>query len=349
MMKLSIGNLGGSNSIVGDSYTSFLMNDEDFEFSNKAIGATNSIYSLIQNVKYRVIENNEILIFEYFVNDCNFAVNGINNVSRVHRTIVELLRLCKESNTKLLFVLIYNFEHYSKGLYENLDVYKEYFKMIKKYDISYVDSNDLLSKSGATSLESFYRDPTHLNAKGMALLAEEVKRKIKSEDLNFVFDGDDFGFNGLSLHKVSNFFQESKRVFSNALVNLEFVELSFESLCIEFDKPTSILAVEYLCDKNSGFLEIKSTNEIIHKNTLKDEDFVLKNDKKMAAIVTFNTKSFSESRTYHFRNIGKSEVSALLLDFEKGTCTPEHSEAYFKLVSVLSTNNAEIKRAYFTQ
>ena len=39
---------------------------------------------------------------------------------------------------------------------------------------------------------------------------------------------------------------------------------------IEFDKATVLLAVEYLCDNGSGFIEINNSYQVIQKNTLKD-------------------------------------------------------------------------------
>jgi len=142
MMKIA--NVGGSNSVLKASYTNIIPSKYGIAINNKGIGATNSIYALINIIKYDLIKQNDLLIFEYFVNDNNHYFQGINNVKRICKTLAEIVNMCIKWKTKLLFVLIYNKNHQLENKYETSPVYQLYKNIIEKYRIPSIDMYDVL-------------------------------------------------------------------------------------------------------------------------------------------------------------------------------------------------------------
>ena len=103
---MSIANIGGSNSVLKHSYTNKLKQN-DYNIKNYGIGATNSIYGLIQLIKHDIINKYDLIIYEYFVNDNNhYSEHDMNNVDRVRKTLIEITNMCISSKTKLLFIYI---------------------------------------------------------------------------------------------------------------------------------------------------------------------------------------------------------------------------------------------------
>ena len=115
---MRIANVGGSNSVLKTSYTNIIPDKYGIVIDNRGVGSTNSIYALLNIMKYNLIEQNDLLIFEYFVNDSNHFFQGINNVERISKTLVEIVKMCIHWKTKLLFVLIYNKTYQLEKKYE---------------------------------------------------------------------------------------------------------------------------------------------------------------------------------------------------------------------------------------
>jgi len=343
--ELKVATLGGSNSILKHSYTRIL--NDKFIFTNKAVGASNSIFSLVQNLKFNLIADNDVLIFEYFVNDCNHDVIKINNIDRIHKTIIEIINTCQQHNTQILFVMIYNIEYFRNGEYKELLSYHKYFELIDKYKIPYIDSNSLLAPHCDGQLETFYQDPTHLNTAGMKIVAQEIIGKLNHGNLYPSYKIDEKGFDGLCLQSIPAQLRELTKNFSNSLINTDYVEINNESiLFIEFDKATSILAIEYLCDEYSGYIEIRNTHSAIQKNTLKDEKLFLEKGKTLAGIVTFNAKQFTLSTKYNIRTIHSSDITREHLDVERVSYKSKRKSIKLKIASLLVTNNAKVTRCY---
>ena len=94
--------------------------------------------------------------------------------------------------------------------------------------------------------------------------------------------------------------------------------------------------------------KLKKVN-VIQKNTLKKEKFVLEKMKKMASLITFNSIIFAPSNKYTIKIIDAKELDANVYDREKHTLEDDSKRkqlSSFKLVSLLVTNKARIKRIF---
>lgn len=339
--------IGGSNSVLKHSYVRMLHEDRDFKFENRAVGGTNSIYALIQLYKYNLFDSNDIVIFEYFVNDMNHYFQQVNHIGRVHRTLLEIIRLCIEHNKKLLFILNYNQLYMLKNKFIESPMYRKYQDILERYGVPYIDTFCLLAKTQENWID-FFEDSMHLNERGMQLLAQEVKRRLRTLPSLFYDETLDYrGFNGVKILQMNDTFENVSNM-TNSLISVDYAEIN-DKMTLRFDKKTSILALEYLCDKHSGYIEICNGDTIIQKNTLKNESFVLDAGKSMVSLVTLNRKQFEASDCYTIRMIDRSCVQEEYYDKERITfeATDEVSTS-FKLVSVLLTENSMLNEGEFS-
>lgn len=339
MLQMIISNIGGSNSVLAHSYTNLLKTHHHITFRNYGIGATNSIYGLIQIAKNNILDNSDLLIYEYFVNDNNHFFQGINNVDRVNKTLVEIVNMCSKSNTKLLFVYIYNQNDKLNGNYENSPMYSLYKTFANVHNIITIDVYDLLYSKFKDGWSKHYIDDTHLSSEGMKILYHEIMDRMHLYNIPNTIEENE-GFNGLHLIKLEDHLTTIH--FSNSLTDVHYFIVSDE-IKLTFNITTTVLALEYICDNESGYIVIHNSKNTIQKNTLKNENFVLEKNKRMVSLITFNHKLLEDDDFMVIKNIHYTDIDNALYDKEKTTYDFKHvKQNNFKIISLLVTNNATI-------
>ena len=337
---MSIAIIGGSNSVLKHSYTNKLKQN-DYNIKNYGIGATNSIYGLIQLIKNDIINQFDLIIYEYFVNDNNHFFQNINNIDRVEKTLIEIINMCIRSNTKLLFIYIYNKNDKINNKYLNSPMYSLYKNFSKKYNITTIDMFELLHSKFEEKWVNYYQDPTHLSDEGMNVLYTEIKDKLKITTVPRVISDNNYnGFNLLKLIPISKYYNTVN--YTNSLINIDYFEI-LDEIKIKFNKKTTILAMEYLCDIDSGYIQLSNSKNTIQKNLLKNENFVLKKKKKMASLITMNKKVLEDDNYLVIKNIKYIEIDNNIYDKEKITYENKRDKTTsLKIISILVTNNANI-------
>lgn len=337
---MNIANIGGSNSVLKHSYTNKLKQN-DYNIKNYGRGATNSIYGLIQLIKNDIINQFDLIIYEYFVNDNNHFFKYINNIDRVEKTLIEIINMCIRSNTKLLFIYIYNKNDKINNKYLNSPMYSLYKNFSKKYNITTIDMFELLHSKFEEKWVNYYQDETHLSNEGMNFLYTEIKDKLKITTVPRVISDNNYnGFNLLKLIPISKYFNTVN--YTNSLINIDYFEI-LDEIKIKFNKKTTILALEYLCDIDSGYIQLSNNKNTIQKNLLKNENFVLKEKKKMASLITMNKKVLEDDNYLVIKNIKYIEIDNNIYDKERITYENKTNKTTsLKIISILVTNNANI-------
>ena len=101
------------------------------------------------------------------------------------------------------------------------------------------------------------------------------------------------------------------------------------------------MAIEYLCDINSGLIEISSNKNCIQKNTLKDEPFILIHKKSMITAITFNKFELEEDNEFMIKIISPKEKNKSIFDEERITSDQILTENFsFKItLKILSSKH----------
>jgi|SaaInlStandDraft_5_1057022.scaffolds.fasta_scaffold216532_2 hypothetical protein len=85
-MGIIINIFGGSNTIYNHSYSNLLDKNDDYKINNYGIGGTNSVYCLMQMCKL-INREEDLIIVEYFCNDLNHYISGINTLDKINNTL----------------------------------------------------------------------------------------------------------------------------------------------------------------------------------------------------------------------------------------------------------------------
>ena len=350
MSVINIGVVGSSNSIWAGSYTELLEKD-GFNVTNEGIGATNSIYGLINILNYNLIETNDLLIFEYCITDVDHHLRGLNNIDRVKQTLIYIITLCIIKKKKLLFIIIPIRDisrHFNISInFNDLEMVILYKNIIQEYNISYIDVYNLFFKKYGDNWVNYYtEDGYHLIPDGYLCLTEEIKNKIKESSSLDVLYNKNLEYKHLdfcNIFKISDYTKDYKTL-NNSLVNLNYYEIKCKMKVI-FTESVRLIALEYVCDIDSGYVEINNLKgDIIQKNTLTNEPFVQERRKQMAYVLTFNTKRFNNSNIFELNIITKKSLNNNLYELERlGTKDTEKENTTFKLVSILVEGVTKIK------
>ena len=336
-MRIAI--IGGSNSVLKHSYTNKLK-QYNYNIKNYGIGATNSIYGLIQLIKNDIINKYDLIIYEYFINDNNHFFQNINNIDRVEKTLIEITNMCVRSNTKLLFIYIYNYSHKINNNYSNSQMYSLYKNFSKKYKITTIDVYELLHSKYEEKWVNYYQDVNHLSNKGMDILYKEIIEKLEITVPIIISDNNYNGFHLLKLIPIRKYLNTVN--YTNSLINIDYFEI-LDEIKINFNKKTTILAIEYICDIDYGYIQLSNSKNTVQKNLLKNENFVFKKKKKMASLITMNQKLLEDGNYLVIKNIKYTEIDKNIYDKEKKTYENKSNKSTsFKIISILVTNNANI-------
>ena len=264
-------------------------------------------------------------------------------MNRVQKTLIQIIDMCIKCDTKLLFVLIYNRSHLLQKQIRSVADVSKIQKHNRNYNVPYIDMHEKMVEAFGDDWHVHYSGDAHLSEAGHELLSEEIvkllprqkkgKEKIQSCHPWNVKDQNYEGFKSINVLSICDFISpQQTKTITNSLVNLQYYTIP-ESVEIEFDDETEILAMEYICDTASGYISVEGINQsppslidkqmirkqIIQKNTLKKEKFVLEKMKKMASLVTFNSKTFQPCHVYRLTIIDSKAVTTELYDRERKT------------------------------
>lgn len=341
-MGIIINIFGGSNTIYNHSYSNLLDKNDDYKINNYGIGGTNSVYCLMQMCKL-INREEDLIIVEYFCNDLNHYISGINTLDKINNTLSEILN--KSNGKKLLFILIKN-HHFINNRNKFNDVYNLYINFLSKHNITYIDklNNDNFDKE---FMDKYYQDTTHLNNLGMELLKNKIINHIINNSINSVcikYINNDY--NNCNL-VFTNF--DNSLIFKNKLIK-DINYCCFNNIELHFDKSVKIFGFEYLCDLDSGYIEIDNNYEKKQINLLKSEGFVLEKNKTMLTSYILSINNFKEkSNIYTIKCIQPNNLN---ISYEKLPNTFEYNKnknSSVKLISILLSDNSKIINYKYTE
>ena len=165
-----------------------------------------------------------------------------------------------------------------------------------------------------------YSGDAHLSEAGHELLSDEIvkllprQKKGRKEisprlpSLERAKDQNYEGFKSINVLSICDFISpQQMKTITNSLVNLQYYTIS-ESVEIEFDDETEILAMEYICDTASGYISVEGINQsppsltgkqMIRKQIIKKyvkEESLYWKDEENGIIGHFQFKTFSPAR-----------------------------------------------------
>ena len=261
-LKISI--VGGSNSVIRKGYAKYLEHylgqTTSLTTSLKyySLGGVPNIFGLIQQDRFDIALNSDLIFFEYCVNDRHMIELDQYSLSLAGKSLEGFIRKCQKSNPNcMIVILIFGVDQDS--YYQNHCALSELYESIGHYYyLPVVNITSLLKeKKGLDFVKSLYsaKDDAHYTRPhGVQIVSQAIVEQLKQTGV----------INCLKSEKKSPIATASKPIYEDNFAELAFFE-NFEQVNFFTNKPKESVY------QNSVFREKNFT--IYQGNSLK---FLLK-------------------------------------------------------------------------
>ncbi|MGQ3890884.1 tetratricopeptide repeat protein [Legionella sp. CNM-4043-24] len=188
LKKIAI--IGGSNSIMlkgwAPAFKESLQRLYDVSVNNFGLGGISSLYGLTIIKEKKLLEQYDLLIFEYTLNDVYF--NSIDGYPEelIRSMTEELARSAAESRCKLLFLEFVPLSELDRHLKNESVVPSIYKKTAEKYNINYFSVTDYIKSENYSrpNMEQLYTDEMHYTSGFSHKLCNELIGSVFSKTLS---------------------------------------------------------------------------------------------------------------------------------------------------------------------
>lgn len=276
--------IGGSNTLMKNGYLHCLP-DAAQKFgvkvellANLAIGNTTSVMGLI-NLKANsaIIENADLLIIEYALNDTSAYGDSREAFERWLRTYEALVRTARTINSKIDIILVILGEKTGSHLNSISTIHAGIYYLSEWYGLQKADVNsEFVKVFGKEVFETpnFYMNKAHYQRPVVTrLVAEIVAKQIPK-----LLDGpgqqllppliDDRSPVGAELIQLTEIADIPHKTFSNSSFNETAVDLSNTDVVMEIMNGQPI-GIRYVCEHNAAPLYMAVGNEVYDILTLR--------------------------------------------------------------------------------
>ncbi len=267
-LKISI--VGGSNSVIRKGYAKYLehylgqITSQTTSLKYYSLGGVPNIFGLIQQDRFDIALNSDLIFFEYCVNDRHMIELDQYSLLLAGKSLEGFIRKCQKSNPNcLIVILIFGVDQ--DNYYQNHCALSElYESMGNYYHLPVVNITSLLrEKEGVDFIKSLYsaKDDAHYTRPhGVQIVSQAIVEQLKQMGV----------INSLKSEKNSPIATAVKPIYEDNFAELAFFE-NFEQVNFFTSQPKVSVY------QNSVFREKNLT--IYQGNSLK---FLLKG--KLAAI-----------------------------------------------------------------
>jgi hypothetical protein len=318
--KLRIAIVGGSNSVMRMGYANHLnrlisqATARLTQLNYYSLGGTHSIYSLIQADRQAIAANNDVIFFEYSVND-RYAIEQENySLDLAGKVLEGFIRKVRNSNPNCLIVILL-FRHLDHFYDDNCQLDDLFGAIAQKYNVPVVDVTEALRQfPDLGQVKALYeeRDPSHYSRpQGVATVAQMIADQLnrmgviqalrfgrllsKPQDLPPIYPDNFHGLTFFDRFDQGKFFAQKMdaSIYQNSIFREKYFPISQDNV-LKFLLKGRLLAVFVKADLDHGFIKILFDGECIITSTYASWLNPVK-PRNAIALVTLPAVRFSES------------------------------------------------------
>lgn len=287
-LKISV--VGGSNSVMREGYTKYLNNYlrqitcQKTLIKYYSLGGVPNIFGVIQEARYNIALDSDIIFFEYCINDRHAIELDSYSLELAGRSLEGFIRKCQRSNPFCLIVLVI-FGVNQEKYYQQSCVLSQLYELIGKHYYSpVVNLTNLLSEQkGKDFIKSLYshKDDAHYTRPyGVQIVGQTIIEQLdKIGIINSLKSNKNYrrnigikpiyqdNFENLAFFEnfeQGNFFEHQPKI--SVYQNTVYREKNF-SLCggnsLRFLLKGKLVAIYIKSDLNDGLIEIRFGQQLI--------------------------------------------------------------------------------------
>lgn len=347
--KIKISIVGGSNSVIRKGYAKYLDSSiakwtaQSTALKYYSLGGVPNIYGTIQEDRYDIASNSDIIFFEYCVNDRHAIEIDHYSLELAGKSLEGFIRKAKKSNPNcLIIILIFgiNLEEF----YNNYCYLSELYRSIgKQYDLPVIDITELLSKTrGLDYVKSLYHDKDHAHytrPHGVQIVSQTIvdqldkmgifdtlkslkkfpKKQSTTIDSPAIYPDNFENLAYFDRFKSGNFFSNKPKisVYQNTVYRERNYTI-YPGNSLNFLLKGKLMAIFIKSDLNDGFITIEFNNQRIVTSSYSAYVHKIR-PQNIITLITLPLHRFSESQDFSPVSISLCQEypNDFELDFEK--------------------------------
>jgi hypothetical protein len=185
MLRIAI--VGGSNSVIRGGYSKYLEEllalrcEEPVCMEYFSLGGVTSLYGAIQNLRFNIPANHDVILFEYCVNDRNALQQGFYSLEFMGKAVEGFVRLTRRINPSCIIIFLVFGINYT-WYYDSCCMLSALYSVIaQRYDIPCINITEIVLKQGGIEAvrRLYAEDPYHYaRPKGALRVAEIICNQI---------------------------------------------------------------------------------------------------------------------------------------------------------------------------
>jgi hypothetical protein len=279
-----------------------------------ALGGTHSVYGLIQADRQAIAINNDVIFFEYSVNDRYAIEQGSYSLDLAGKVLEGFIRKVRDANPNCLIVILL-FRHLDYFYDDNCQLDDLFGAIAQKYNLPVVDVTALLRQSPDLSqVKALYEesDPSHYSRpQGVATVAKIIADQLnqmgvmqdlrlgrplaRSQNLPPIYPDHFQGLTFFDRFDQGKFFAEKldASIYQNSIFREKYFPIAQDN-ALRFLLKGRLLAVFVKADLDHGFIQIEFDNDCIITSTYASWLNPVK-PRNAITLVTLPSVCFSES------------------------------------------------------
>ena len=362
-LKISI--IGGSNSVMRRGYAKYLNSylgkatSRPTNLKYYSLGGVPNIFGVIQEGRYDIASNSDVIFFEYCVNDRHAIEIEQYSLELAGKSLEGFIRKAQKSNPKCIIVILifginldnfYNNHCFLSELYQSVGDY---------YSIPVINLTELLSKKGL-NVKSLYndKDRAHYTRPGGVQIVSEViveelqklgiinrlrnNKRINPKNIPPIYLDNLENLSFLEDFEGNYFLDKPKiSVYRNTVFKEKNLTIEADNR-LNFLLKGKLLAIYIKSDLNDGFIEIEFDSQKIVTSSYSSWVNTIK-PQNVLNLIALPMRRFSESED--FAPVSISVCQEYPQDFELGfnKTVPTKDPQKWKLSIVGIAYTGEIK------
>ena len=364
-LKISI--VGGSNSVMRRGYAKYLNSylgkatSLPINLKYYSLGGVPNIHGTIQQERYNIADNSDLIFFEYCVNDRHAIEIEQYSLELAGKSLEGFIRKVQKSNPKCIIVILifginlddfYNNHCFLSELYQSVGYY---------YSIPVINITELLNKAGL-SAKSLYNDKDrahYTRPEGVQIVSEIIVEELqklgtierlrtKNKNTNQknippIYPDSLENLSFLEHFEKGNYFLNKPKI--SVYRNTVFKEKNFTieaGNALSFLSKGKLLVIYIKSDLNDGFIEIEFNSQKIVTSSYSSWVNTIK-PQNVLNLIALPLRRFSESKD--FAPVSISVCREYPQNFELGfnKTVPTNDPQKWKLSIVGIAYTGEIK------
>lgn len=288
--EVNIGIVGGSNSVMRRGYAKYLDNYISEAISRNtglnyySLGGVPNLFASIQQERYDIASHNDIIFFEYCVNDRHAVEIDQYSLELVGKSLEGFIRKCRKANPNCLIVILI-FGINLDNFYDNHCALSELYTSIgSHYRLPVIDLTKIfLEQEDLSFIKSLYSEKDHAHytrPQGVKVVAQTIleqlehkgvldrlklKRKVaKSSNIEPIYRDNFERLSFLDNFERGNFFTAppKRSVYQNTVYREENYTIEGDN-CLKFWLKGQLVAIYIKSDSSDGFIKIEFDSQQI--------------------------------------------------------------------------------------